>query len=400
MPQLGARRVEYNKVLMSVAEIEKGVVPANAKLTGNQPDDSLISENKQVGTKCGFATLLGPSNSGKSTLVNYLVGYKVAIVTPKVQTTRCRISGIATRSDTQIIFLDTPGIFEPTGRLSRAMVKSAWKSSRDGDVVALVLDAFKLQKCFSKQSRQRQRENRDYVEGNSDEKEVLDRVDDDDVEPNEFKIPSDIQKVLEGLQVARQRGRATKLCVCTNKMDTVRPALHDRLLGDVKRMLDRYDLDSDTIPIFPISAKTGTFQMKAFEDWVIEHMPRGPWLYEDDDMTDMPARQLAAEVTREKAFMLLRQELPYEIAVDTTSYKERDDGSIRITQDILVGRDSQKRIVTGPGGGVVKEIGCRSRAELGDILGTTVHLMLTVKVRRHWKDEKWQYQQWGLDFNA
>lgn len=353
-----------------------------AKVNNQPVADVNTSEinNANLKTFCGFATLMGPSNSGKSTLVNHLVGYKVAIVTPKVQTTRCRISGIATYTTTQVIFLDTPGIFEPNNRLARAMVKSAWKSSRDGDVVALILDGLKLHRNLSSQRRQE-------ADGNGD------------LDPESLQIPPDIESVMEGLQRARERGRATKLCVCTNKMDAIRPQQHSKVLKNVTRMLERYDLPSESIPIFPISARTGE-NVELFRQWVVDRMPRGPWLYEDDDMTDMSARQLAEEVSREKAFLLLNQELPYEIAVETTSYKQLDNGSIRITQDILVARESQKRIVTGQGGSVIKEIGSRARADLGEILGTTVHLMLTVKVRGKWKEEKSQYQRWGLDFNA
>lgn len=336
-------------------------------VVGNQ------ESSKTDTTHCGFATLLGPSNSGKSTLVNRLVGYKVAIVTPKIQTTRCRIAGIATYTDTQVIFLDTPGIFTPTNRLSRAMVKSAWKSGRDGDVISLILDGARLSYCF-----------RNQMKGNS---------------KSQIKLPSDIEAVLDGAARAREKGRQLKLCVCTNKMDVVPCEYHDELMARISNVLDVFGLALDSIPLFPISAQTG-LNVEPFQKWVVSHMPPGPWLYDEDDMTDMPSRQLAAEVCREKAFMLLKQELPYEIAIDTTSFKELRDGSIRITQDILVARESQKRIVTGRGGSVVKAIGSRARAELCDIFGKTVHLMLTVKVRSKWKEEKWQYEQWGLDFNA
>lgn len=315
--------------------------------------------------RCGFATLLGPSNSGKSTLLNRLVGQKVAIVTPKVQTTRCRIAGIATFDDTQVIFLDTPGIFSPTTRLSRAMVKSAWSSGRQGDVVVLLIDAAQIVRKKAKSD----------------------------------ALPSDIEAVLHGLQRSLERGRVEKLCVCANKMDAIPEDRRPYALNCIKTALEQFNLLSEKIPLFAISARRGD-NVDVLRDWVISHMEHGPWLYPEDEMTDMPARQLAAEVSREKAFLLLKHEVPYDIAVETTSYEEKADGSIRICQDILVARDSQKRIVTGQGGSVVKSIGMRSRKELGEILGTTVHLILTVKVRGKWKEEKWQYQQWGLDFNA
>lgn len=193
------------------------------------------------------------------------------------------------------------------------------------------------------------------------------------------------------------RVRKNDFCVAANKIDAVPLKQRRAVLSMLREAMDKEQLND--APIFPISALHG-HQIDSLLDWVIEKMPKGPWLYPDDDFTDMPARLLAAEVTREKVFFALRNELPYEIAVETTSYKERDDGSIRITQDILVRRNSQKRIVTGREGAVVKGIGMKSRAELSKILGTTVHLMLTVKVRQQWKEDKWQYEQWGLDYNA
>lgn len=350
----------------------------NASAQLPPPDEPIKVETKdglspKSDTYCGFATLLGPSNSGKSTLVNHLVGQKVAIVTPKVQTTRCRISGIATYNDTQVVFLDTPGIFSPTNRLSRAMVKSAWKSGGEGDVVSIILDAAKLSRLLKGDRGKETHE--------------------------QARFPDDISAVFEGVAQARSRGRIPNLSVCANKMDIVKRESREKVIHLISEMMSYFDLPQESIPIFPISARHGD-RVEPFQKWVVSHMPRGPWLYAEDDMTDMPSRQLAAEVTREKLFLLLQQELPYEVAVETTSFKELSDASIRITQDILVSRDSQKRIVTGKGGSVVKAIGSKSRAELSQTFGTTVHLMLTVRVRSKWKEEKWQYQQWGLDFHA
>lgn len=342
-----------------------------ARLTMSNRDGKPNNEHDKKETYCGFAALLGPSNSGKSTLLNHLVGYKVAIVTPKVQTTRCRICGIAAyNEDTQVIFLDTPGVFSAKNRLSRAMVKSAWRSSQDGDAIAIILDGIKLKKSFRSRTRR--------------EDMTMKQV-----------VTEDIGQVLKGVSKGRERGRFQNVCVCINKMDVVGNS--SKIDSDLNELLSHYKLSNE--PKFYISAKTGQ-SVDAFKDWVVKQMPKGPWLYEEDDMTDMPSRQLAAEVSREKAFMLLNQELPYELAVDTKEFRTLQDGSIRITQDILVARESQKRIVTGRGGSVVKQIGMRARADLSEIFGTTVHLMIVVKVRTNWQDDKWQFQQWGLDFNA
>lgn len=326
-------------------------------------------ESTQPQTKCGFVALIGPPNSGKSTLLNRLVGQKLAIVSPKVQTTRCRIAGITTFSDTQVIFLDTPGIFSPTTRLSRAMVKTAWKSSRNADVTALILDSVKVMRSHQRKSKP-----------SSD-------------------ILSDLEMVVQGVARARSEGRVGTMCVCVNKFDLIPKSQHDYAIDSVHQLLKRFDLEHESISLFQTSAQNG-LNVRSFCEWVVKNIPSGPWLYPNDDLTDMPARLLAAEVTREKSFGALRQELPYDVAVETTSYKENVDGSIRITQDVIVARDSQKRIVTGRGGSVIKSIGVQSRQDLTEILGATVHLILTVKVRSHWKDDQQYYRQWGLDFNA
>lgn len=322
-----------------------------------------------VDSRCGYVALLGPSNSGKSTLLNRLVGQKLAIVTPKVQTTRCRVSGIATISKAQVVFLDTPGIFAPTTRLSRAMVKSAWKSGRQADVTAIVLDTPKI---------------------------IQSHIHFKGPRPH---IPPDVELVAKGITQAQSRRQTTSVCVCANKMDLVPQSQRGFAMNCVNNLLERFNLKNASVPIFPISAQHG-HNVHSFQQWVVQNMPLGPWLYPEDDLTDMPARLLAAEVTREKSFCILRQEIPYDIAVETTSYVEQADGSVRITQDILVAHNSQKRIVTGRAGSVVKSIGMQSRIELGQILGTTVHLMLTVKVKSRWKEDQQYYQQWGLDFHA
>lgn len=290
-------------------------------------------------------------------------------MTPKVQTTRCRVSGIATFDKTQVIFLDTPGIFEASTRLSRAMVKSAWVSGAQADAVAIVVDAAAM---FHDARRAGLRK---------------------------LHVPNDVVDVMKGVARRRDRGHTAQVCVCANKIDAVPENERDFVRGKMQLVMDSLGLPGAEVCLFLTSARFGD-GIGEFSRWVTDNMPSGQWLYPEDDLTDMPARLLAAEVSREKAFMVLKQELPYEIAIETTSYKEKDDGSIRITQDILVKRSSQKRIVTGLEGSVVKSIGTKSRLELQEVLGATVHLMLTVKVRSKWKEDKRQYEQWGLDYNA
>lgn len=316
------------------------------------PSEAHTELKSTAETSCGFTALFGPSNSGKSTLLNRLIGNQLAIVSPRVQTTRCRIAGISIHDQTQLVFLDTPGIFEATNRLSRAMVKSAWSSYRDADAAVLILDGLYIYRR------------------------------------------SKMQKESEQMLTRLNKG---ELCICVNKIDAVPRRSREKVHEIVKNALEHAGLHDATT--FYISAlhRQG---LDTLLEWVLARMPKGPWLYDDDVYTDMPARMLAAEVTREKTFFALHNELPYEIAVETTSYKEQKDGSIRITQDIYVKRNSQKRIVTGTDGAVVKKIGMSSRLKLGNILGVTVHLMLTVKVRQDWKEDKWQYDQWGLDYNA
>lgn len=325
-----------------------------------------IDESAAAGRSCGFAALLGPSNSGKSTLMNLLVGSKVAIVTPKVQTTRCRVAGITVKDSTMIIYLDSPGVFKPTGRLDRAMVRAAWSAANSSDVVAIVIDSAQVY-----HGGRRLREEGDEVYISEALKEVFSRI---------------------------PEGRFD-YCICLNKIDTVEPDEREEFLACFRRALDKMGVDGASARLFPMSA-LDNYDVDEFTAWVRSRMPAGPFLYPEDDLTDMPMRLVAAEVTREKVFMLLKQELPYEIAIETTSYKEQKDGSIRITQDILVNRSSQKKIVTGQGGSMVKAIGMASRKELSEMTGSTVHLMMMVKVREKWKEETRSYSPWGLDYNA
>jgi GTPase len=319
----------------------------------------LLQDNMGQGSRCGFAALLGPSNSGKSTLLNRLVGTKVAIVTPKVQTTRCRVAGIVTNEQVMIIYLDTPGVFSPNGRMDRAMVRAAWQSASSGDVVSVILDAAEL---YHRRPR---------------------------VETDDLHVSEALEEILT---------RNMEYCICLNKIDTIPRSDVPEFLNRFERLLTSLGVTS-TVAVFPMSARDGAGVDK-FTSWVSDRMPAGPWLYPSDDLTDMSMRLISAEVTREKAFMLLNHELPYDIAVETTSYKEQRDGSVRITQDIFVSRNSQKRIVTGQSGAMVKAIGMRARHELCEMTGTTVHLMLTVKIREKWKEDVRSYEAWGLDFNA
>jgi GTP-binding protein Era len=256
-------------------------------------------------TRCGIVSVLGAPNAGKSTLVNRLVGAKVSIVTPKVQTTRTRVRGIAIHDDTQIVYTDTPGIFSPKRRLDRAMVDAAWSGAADADVIFVLVDA----------------------------KRGIDR---------------DVERIVSGL--AERRARAA---LVLNKVDSVR---RDSLLTLAEDLNARMDFDAT----FMISALKGS-GVADLEAYVRKHMPAGPWLFPEDEISDLPQRLLAAEVTREKAYLKLHQELPYALAVDTENWENFDDGSVRIEQVITVARDSQKGIVLGKGGSMIKRI----RADAG-----------------------------------
>lgn len=325
----------------------------------------LMSSDDDSGRVCGFAALLGPSNSGKSTLLNRVVGTKIAIVSPKVQTTRCRIAGIVTEDKAMTVYLDTPGIFHGNDRLDRAMVRNAWSSANSADVVAIIADAPQM---FYRQS-----------------------------SPEADQSGLSVSKALTEILSRVPKGRK-KYCVCLNKIDRISENKRTVFLERVSDLLQTMELH-ETCTLFPMSALNGE-GVDEFTRWIRHQLPAGPWLYSEDDLTDMPMRSIAAEVTREKAFLLLKHELPYEIAVNTTSYKEQSDGSIRITQDLLVKRNSQKRIVTGQGGSMVKAIGMTARKEMEEMTGSTVHLMLTVKVRGRWKEEAGSYIPWGLDYNS
>jgi GTP-binding protein Era len=297
-----------------------------------------VSERR---TRCGFVALLGAPNAGKSTLLNALVGQKVSIVTQKVQTTRARIRGIAIEGDAQIVYVDTPGIFAPKRRLDRAMVAAAWGAA-DADVVCLLVDARK-------------------------------------------RLDPEVRLVLDGLA-----GTSREAVLILTKIDLVR---RESLLSlaDELRRAGRF---SD---VFMVSAVTGDGigDLKAF---FAARMPPGPWLYPEDQLSDMPMRLMAAEITREKLFLRVHQELPYAATVETESWEERKDGSVAVHQVIFVERDSQKPIVIGKGGRTVREIGEAARRELEEAMGRKAHLFLTVRVRKGWGDERERYREMGLDY--
>jgi len=294
--------------------------------------------------KCGFIAVLGAPNAGKSTLVNRMVGTKVSIVSPKVQTTRSRVMGIAVREDVQLVFIDTPGIFEPRRRLDRAMVAAAWSGASDGDVSLLLVDV-------------------------------------------EAGIRRDTKAIIERM---KKEGRRAHLVL--NKIDQVPK---ETLLGLAQTLSEEGIFDH----VFMISALKGK-GVEDLMDFLASHMPEGPWHFPEDQVSDMTERLMAAEITREKLYMQLRQELPYATTVETETWEDRDDGSTKIEQVIFVERESQKSIILGKNGQQIKKIGSQSRLELEEILDRRVHLFLFVKVRENWGDDPERYRDLGLDFGA
>lgn len=295
-------------------------------------------------TRCGFIALIGAPNVGKSTLLNQLLGAKLSIVTRKVQTTRTRITGIGIRGKAQIVFIDTPGIFMPGRRLDRAMVAAAWAGVEDADETVLLIDA---QKGITVESR----------------------------------------AILDAL---RDNGRTAIAAI--NKVDVVRkPGLLE--------LAEELETTGVITEIFMVSALTGEGTDQLY-DYLAEHAPVGPWLYPEDQLADISERLLAAEITREKIYLRLHQELPYASAVETETWEDREDGSAHIRQVIYVRRDTQKAIVLGKGGRTIKAIGEDARAELEELLGRRVHLFLFVKVRKDWEDDPDRYRDLGLDFPA
>lgn len=293
-------------------------------------------------TRCGFVALVGAPNAGKSTLVNALVGTKVSIVSHKVQTTRALVRGLVIERGAQIVFVDTPGIFAPKRRLDRAMVTTAWSGATDADVIALLIDARK-------------------------------GLDDDNL------------AILDKLA-----GAPRNKILLLNKIDMIR---REELLALAQEATSKVAFDR----VFMISALKGD-GVKDVTRYLADEMPVGPWLYPADDVSDLPLRALAAEITREKLFGRLHDELPYASTVETEKWEVRPDGSVRVEQTIYVERETQKRIVIGKGGQTVKQISTEARKEISEIAETTVHLFLFVKVRENWADDPERYREMGLEF--
>jgi len=294
--------------------------------------------------RAGFVALIGEPNAGKSTLLNRVVGAKVSIVTHKVQTTRTRIRGIAIEGDSQIVFVDTPGLFRPQRRLDRAMVAAAWGGAADADVVILMIEAHR-------------------------------------------GLTGGVEEILEGL-VDISKGRTVALAI--NKIDRVEASF---LLKLTKDLNDRYDFAKT----FMISAEKG-HGVHDFLVWLSVQVPKGPWLYPEDQVADLPMRMIAAEVTREKLTLRLHQELPYQLTVETENWRELKDGSVHIDQIIYVSRDGHKGIVLGKNGETIKAISKASRMDLMNFLERKVHLFLKVKVRERWQEESERYSEMGLNF--
>jgi len=327
--------------------------PPDIKITESTPQDAP--------TRAGFVAIIGAPNAGKSTLVNALVGEKVSIVTHKVQTTRFQIRGIAMLGAAQIVLVDTPGIFKPRekDRLARSMVHAAWTGVDDADAIVHMVDA----PAFYR---------RQQGEGSAQDRLSVD----------------DTERVTQGLK-RRERGR---VFLVFNKIDEIE---RDKLLGIIESFKDK----AVYAEIFLISAlkRDG---IDGLSQALISAMPVGPFLYPPDQAADIPSRLMAAEITREKLFLRLHDELPYASTVETEKWTVKKDGSIRIDQIIFVRRDSQKPIVLGKAGRTIKDIGAQARQEMQDWLGTKVHLFLFVKVRDNWANDRARYAESGLEFDV
>lgn len=303
-----------------------------------------MDQNAEKPTRCGFVALIGAPNAGKSTITNNFVGSKVSIVSPKVQTTRTLVRGIGIYDNSQIIFVDTPGIFKPKRRLDRAMVASAWNGVGDADIVVLVVDAKR---------------------GFDDETQSI---------------------------VAKLNKQKIEAVLVLNKVDLI---AKEKLLG-LSAQINATGKFKET---FMISALTGQ-NINDFYQYLADHLPESPWYYPEEQISDMPLKLLAAEIVREKLFLYLRQELPYALTVEPEMWERREDGSVRAEITIYVERDNQKIIVLGKGGSMIKKIGQAARREIEELLEDRVHLFLFVKVRENWIDDPARYVDWGLNFNA
>jgi GTP-binding protein Era len=294
-------------------------------------------------TRCGFVALIGAPNVGKSTLLNRLIGAKISIVSAKVQTTRRRLLGILVEGPAQIVFVDTPGIFTPRRRLDRAMVHTAWRSAEDADLIVLLIDATRK------------------------------RLDDE------------TRSIVDGL---KREGRRAILAI--NKIDVVK---RPKLLGLAQELFDMGIFDE----VFMISAETGDGVDDLIKS-LAARLPEGPWHYPADQISDMPMREIAAEITREQLFRQLHAELPYALTVEQESWEDFADGSLRVGQQIIVARESQRAIVLGQGGQRIKAVREAAQAEIGVLTGRKVHLFLHVKLRENWQDDPERYRAMGLDF--
>ncbi len=312
----------------------------------------------QPNQRAGFAAIIGAPNAGKSTLVNRLTGTKVSIVTQKVQTTRFPVRGIAMEGDAQIVLVDTPGIFTPRRRLDRAMVASAWGGADDADVVVHLIDAAS------------------HIAAEGKEGQAADR-----------RSAEDTETIIAALKAAGKQ-----VILALNKIDGMR---RDTLLALSHAMFETGVYSE----VYMISALSGD-GVDDLKQRLARAMPEGPWLYPEDQSADVPMRVLAAEITREKVYLRVHEELPYSAAVETTSFEDKADGSARIEQTIYVERESQRPIVLGKGGQTLKWIGQKSREELIELLDRPVHLFLTVKVDPKWQDSRALYAQFGLDYDV
>ena len=299
---------------------------------------------KNKPSRAGFVSLIGAPNAGKSTITNNFVGSKVSIVSPKAQTTRTIVKGIGIYDNTQIVFLDTPGVFKPKRRFDRAMVASAWSGVNDADIVVLVVDAKR---------------------GFDDEtKAIVNKL-------NKNKIEA---------------------VLVLNKVDLIQK---EKLLG----LSAEINQAGKFVETFMVSALTGQ-NIEDFYQYLGDNLPQSPWYYPEDQISDMPLKLLTAEVVREKLFLYLRQELPYSITVEPELWERREDNSVRAEMTIYVERDSQKIIVLGKGGSMIKKIGQSARRELEEMLEDRIHLFLFVKVRENWSEDPARYADWGLNFNS
>ena len=297
------------------------------------------------GTRAGFVALIGEPNAGKSTLLNRMVGAKISIVTHKVQTTRTRIRGIAMEGQSQIVFVDTPGLFKPRRRLDRAMVAAAWGGAADADIIVLLIEA-----------------HRGMTDG--------------------------VARIIDSMRDRIPQGQMVALAI--NKIDRVKAEV---LLALAEKLNEAFPF----VKTFMISAEKG-YGVADLKAWLAQEVPAGPWFYPEDQIADLPMRMIAAEITREKLTLRLHEELPYQLTVETENWEDKPDGSTKIDQLIYVARDGHKGIVLGNKGETIKAVGQAARAELMTFLERPVHLFLQVKVRPGWLEEKERFDEMGLDF--